>query len=131
MVWYWPKPDLKQPEYYLPEGVEGVRVKFVTDTDNILLFDHNAWVSGPVSCRYLALSERDHDRQTKRSKITAWRWENWPPPDKEQEKELRISWERMFELELMRDSSLPMKRRVLYSFREGNRRDESLAKTKG
>jgi hypothetical protein len=35
------------------------------------------------------------------------------------------------EVELMRDSSLPMKRRVLYSFREGNRRDESSAKTKG
>ena len=103
-AWYHPKPDLRRSGH-LPRGTSGVRVEFLVSSDRVLLSDFEAW-HAVLNCWYLSLSEEESenwDTCCERAGIKIC-WDNWPPlsPFKE---ELMRSWERIFDLELLKKHS--------------------------
>ena len=83
----------------------GVRVEFLVSSDRALLSDFEAW-HAVLNCWYLSLSEvesENWDNCCERAGIKIG-WENWPPPSPFKE-ELTRSWERIFDLELLKEHS--------------------------
>jgi hypothetical protein len=98
-VWFWssPKPDLRQHGHLAP-GVHGVRIELELPRERALLLDFETWHC-VLNRWHLSRSWResaDWDRRTKgfdRCRATL------PPPF---EQELRTTWERIFDFELLR-----------------------------
>jgi hypothetical protein len=101
-AWYHPKPDLRQSGH-LPRGTSGVRIEFIVSSDRVLLSDFEAW-HAVLNCWYLSLSEVESENWDSRCESVRIGWENWPPPSPFKE-ELMRSWERIFDLELLKKHS--------------------------
>ena len=103
-AWYRPKPDLRRSGH-LPRGTSGVRVEFIVSSDRVLLSDFEAG-HAVLNCWYLSLSEiesENWDIRCERAGIEIG-WENWPPPAPFKE-EITRSWERIFDLKLLKKHS--------------------------
>ncbi|MCK4734714.1 MAG: DUF3841 domain-containing protein [Methanophagales archaeon] len=102
--WYHPKPDLRRSGH-LPHGTSGVQVEFLVSSDRVLLSDFEAWHT-VLNCWYLSLSEEESDNWDNRCESAGIKvsWENWPPPSPFKEEIMR-SWERIFDLELLKKHS--------------------------
>ena len=103
-AWYCPKPDLRRSGH-LPRGTSGVRVEFLISSDRVLLSDFEAW-HAVLNCWYLSLSEEESetwDTRCEREGIEIG-LDNWPPPAPLKE-EITRSWERIFDLELLKKHS--------------------------
>ncbi|RJS80476.1 DUF3841 domain-containing protein [Methanophagales archaeon] len=103
-AWYHPKPDLRRSGH-LPRGTSGVRVEFLVSSDRVLLSDFEAW-HAVLNCWYLSLSEEESDNWDTRCERAGIKigWDNWPPPAPFKEEIMR-SWERIFDLELLKTHS--------------------------
>jgi len=103
-AWFHPKPDLRRSGH-LPRGTSGVRVEFLVSSDRVLLSDFEAW-HAVLNCWYLSLSEEENDNWDIRCKRAGIKigWENWPLPSPFKE-EITRSWERIFDLELLKKHS--------------------------
>ena len=103
-AWYHPKPDLRRSGH-LPRDTSGVRVECLVGSDSVLLSDFDAW-HAVLNCWYLSLSEEKSDKWDIRCESAGIKigWENWPPPAPFKEEIMR-SWERIFDLELMKKHS--------------------------
>ncbi len=103
-AWYLPKPDLRRSGH-LPRGTSGVRVEFLVSSDRVLLSDFEAW-HAVLNCWYLSLSEAESENWDSRCERAGIKicWENWPPPAPFKEVLMR-SWERIFDLELLKTHS--------------------------
>ena len=103
-AWYLPKPDLRRSGH-LPRGTSGVRVEFLVSSDRVLLSDFEAW-HAVLNCWYLSLSEAESENRDSRCERAGIKicWENWPPPAPFKEVLMR-SWERIFDLELLKTHS--------------------------
>lgn len=100
-AWYHQKPDLRHSGH-LPRGTSGVRIEFVVSSGRVLLSDFEAW-HAVLNCWYLSLSEEECDNWDNRCERAGIKigWENWPPSSPVKE-ELMRSWERIFDLELLK-----------------------------
>jgi len=100
-AWYHPKLDLRRSGHS-PRGTSGVRVEFIVSSDRVLLSDFEAW-HAVLNCWYLSLSEEESDNWDKRCERAGIKtgWENWPPPAPFKEEIMR-SWERIFDLKLLK-----------------------------
>jgi len=100
-AWYHPKPDLRRSGH-LPRGTSGVRVEFIVSSNRVLISDFEAW-HAVLNCWYLSLSEGESDNWDNRCERAGIQigWENWPPPSPLKEEIMR-SWERIFDLELLK-----------------------------
>ncbi|NMX21197.1 hypothetical protein C5S30_01900, partial [ANME-1 cluster archaeon GoMg4] len=98
-----PKPDLRRSGH-LPRGTSGVRIEFIVSSDRVLLSDFEAW-HAVLNCWYLSLSEVESDNWDNRCEIAGIKigWENWHPPSPKEE--LMRSWERIFDLKLLKKHS--------------------------
>jgi hypothetical protein len=86
-AWYHPKPDLRRGGH-LSRGASGVRVEFIVSSARVLLSDFEAW-HAVLNCWYLSLSEEESEN-----------WEN-----RCERAGIKIGWERIFDLELLKKHS--------------------------
>jgi len=100
-AWYHPKPDLRRSGH-LSRGTSGVRVEFIVSSDRVLLSDFEVW-HAVLNCWYLSLSEEESENWDNRCERAGIKigWENWPPPAPFKEEIMR-SWERIFDLEVLK-----------------------------
>ena len=98
-VWAYPesKPDLRSPQF--SRGVQGVRVEFVANTEDILLSDMGVW-DYALSGHYFGCSEAE---------VVEFEGDNpfysvWRNSESDPDRTARImkSWEAMFELDMLR-----------------------------
>lgn len=98
-IWAWvqPKPDLRKA-YHLSKGERGVRVEFVSFRDQALISDHSSWMS-VINQDYLSLNEHEDEE--------FWQSAEAAKNDTERMKDLRkrieASWERVFDIETLRE----------------------------
>lgn len=102
--WSYPKPDLRLGGH-LPRGTQGVRIEFLVDYDKVLLSSFEAW-HFVLNCWYLSLSEEESNNWDKRVEKAEIKidWKNWPPREPFWEEILK-SWERIFDLKLLKHSN--------------------------
>jgi len=103
-AWHHPKPNLRRSGH-LPRGTPGVRVEFIVSSDRVLLSDFEAW-HAVLNCWYLSFSKEESDNWDNRCEKAGIKigWEKWPPPSPFKEEIMR-SWERIFDLELLKKYS--------------------------
>ena len=89
------RPDLRSSGY-LPRGTRGYRIEFTLPDDNALLSDFELW-HYVLNYWYLPHSERDADEFDSLHGSRGWSWST-PPPNKRIDTKIRISWERIFDL---------------------------------
>jgi hypothetical protein len=98
-IWLWvtPKPDLRHAAH-LPSGEPGVRIEFEIPTARILQLDFDTWHC-VLNRWYLPTSESDEREWERNTKAV----DRFAPVFAEPlESELRKSWERVFEFDLLR-----------------------------
>src|SRR5689334_3931661 len=101
-VWLWhsPKPDLRRGGH-LPPGTPGVRVELELPAERVLLLDFETWHC-VLNRWHLSLSWRE-SRQWDR-KVKPFGYFDVLPADLEAE--LRLSWERVFDLEALKAAKM-------------------------
>jgi len=100
-VWAWhkPKPDLRRSGH-LEKGAPGVRLELLVPADRALLSDFDAWHC-VLNRWYLALTGEEYARWESRLPEGHRPGDELPP---ELEREMRASWKRIFDLELLAKS---------------------------
>ena len=100
-VWAYPeqKPDLRQSQF--SPGVKGVRIGFVAEPVDILISDFDAW-HAVLGGHYLSTDEEDEVTfNAGREFFSVWRDGESDP---EHASKIVESWERIFDLELLRSA---------------------------
>jgi hypothetical protein len=100
-LWYSPRPDLRRGAH-LPPGERGVRIELELPRDRVLLLDFETWHC-VLNRWHLSRSwreSREWDRKTKA--FDPFR----APLPATLETELQLSWERVFDLDLLRSARM-------------------------
>mgnify|MGYP001583867129 CR=1 FL=1 len=109
-TWHFPRPDLRGGAL-LSRGIRGVRLELQVPPDRVLLSDFEAWHC-VLNRHYLALTEREDDRFEvlcrRRTGKAIPRWSNLPA---DLRAHVRMSWERIFDLERLASSPVWKPRR--------------------
>jgi len=99
-AYYYPKPDLRYAGI-TSRGTQCVRIEFLIPADRILLSDLSAW-NVVLDQGHLSLSEEEHkDWRLRLPK----RWISYEELDPDLQKDAALSWERIFDFELLYSSS--------------------------
>jgi hypothetical protein len=98
-AWYKPRPDLRRSGH-LERGTPGVRLELLVPASRVLLSDFDAWHC-VLNRWHLSLTEEEDARWESRLPKGYRPGSELPP---ELERELRASWERIFDLELVAKS---------------------------
>ena len=98
-IWLWvtPKPDLRHVAH-LPSGESGVRIELDIPAERILQFDFDTWHC-VLNRWYLSMSEAEEREWEQRTQAIDPLARVLP---ERLESELRRSWERVFDLDLLR-----------------------------
>ena len=100
-VWAYPeqKPDLRQRQF--SPGERGVRVGFIARVEDVLISDFDAW-HAVLGGHYLSIDEKDDEMfNAEREFFSVWRD---AVDDPKHARKIVESWERIFELELLRSA---------------------------
>ncbi len=102
-VWFWysPKPDLRKPGH-LPSGVSGVRIELELPRERVLLLDFESWHC-VLNHWHLSRSSRE-SREWDRKTAAFNPFLGSLPPSLEAE--LQSTWERVFDLDLLKRAKI-------------------------
>ena len=93
------KPDLRQRQF--SPGERGVRVGFIARVEDVLISDFDAW-HAVLGGHYLSIDEKDDEMfNAEREFFSVWRD---AVDDPKHARKIVESWERIFELELLRSA---------------------------
>ena len=95
-TWYQPKPDLRGSGHF-NRGTKAVRIECIVPKSRVLPSDFDAWHC-VLNQGYLYLTDEEEQFWESRLPDPFCRYENLSP---DIQAEMRLSWERIFDLELM------------------------------